>query len=633
MKLPLNPKFKRMKFSVFSFFVFALFSDIALAQYSIIPKPKHLIYGAGELQAGRNLRVHNFEDAYAGEAQYLIDILRTRNYVVEKKDVTSTRKLSDFVISLKYKKVSQNKEAYELALNEDGLTISAETPAGIFRGMMTALQILPVKPRSDFKLSFCTIKDEPTFPWRGLMLDVSRHFFSVDQVKAFIDKMAHYKFSVFHWHLTDDEGWRIQINAYPQLTDIGAWRVARTGKFGTRKEPQPGEPATYGGFYTQKEIRDVVDYAAQRHITIVPEIDVPGHSMALLAAMPALSTKKEPKSVSCGFKFAEWYGDGTFKMLVENMLNPAEPRVFGVLDTIFTEVAALFPGEYIHAGGDECYHGYWMEDEACQKLMRDNRLKNGEDLQAYFMKRVNDIIRSKGKKMIGWDEILNGGLAEGAAVMSWRGTKGGVEAAQKGHKVVMSPTTHAYLDYTQGDHSLEFPIYASLSLKKSYDMQIVPQGVDSSLIMGAQGNLWTEHIPTLSHAFYMAFPRAMAIAENAWGGSKDKDWTEFTSRVEAHFTKFENDNHAICKSLYDPWVEVQKNGNGFTCSMKTELPASEIRYTLDNTFPFNDSPLAGDEKIVIPEGEIILRAAVFRNGKQIGRTVSLNNDAILKRAK
>lgn len=617
---------------VLGFIIFLLMNTHA--QYPIIPKPLSLTYGAGELNAGRNVRIHVFENGFEQEATYLTEVLESRQFKVDMHAVSKPVRRKDFIISIKKNNLINHQEGYELKVNEDGILLAASSAKGIFRGMMTLLQMLPVKARNELKLPYCSILDQPVSEWRGLMLDVSRHFFTVDEVKKFIDRMARYKFSIFHWHLTDDEGWRIQINAYPQLTEKGAWRVARTGKFGTRPAPQPGEPTPYGGFYTQDEIREVIQYAQKRHITIVPEIDVPGHSMALLAAMPELSTKKEIKHVSCGFKFSEWYDDGTFKMLVENMLNPSDPRVYEVLDTIFGEVAALFPGEYIHAGGDECYHGYWMEDEGCKKLMQENKLANAEELQSYFMSKVNDIIKSKGKKMIGWDEILYGGLAEGAAVMSWRGTKGGIEAAKKGHKVVMSPTTHAYLDYTQGDHSLEFPIYASLSLKKSYELNVVPDGVDSTLVMGGQGNLWTEHVPTLSHAYYMAYPRAMALSEALWTTKENRNWNDFTNRLETHFDKWSAENLSICKSLYDPLVKISKKGdNEYFFEASTELPGGMIKYTLDNTFPAADSPVFDGTQVAVPEGEIILRVAVFRDNKPMGRTVSLDRSAIEKRAK
>ncbi|MCD8538991.1 MAG: beta-N-acetylhexosaminidase, partial [Leadbetterella sp.] len=320
------------------------------------------------------------------------------------------------------------KEGYVLDVKESGISLTANTPAGIFNGIQSLRQLLPASLENrqtaftgTISVPQCRITDYPRYQWRGLMLDVSRHFFTAEEVKDFIDRMSQYKFNVFHWHLTDDEGWRIEIKSLPRLTEVGAWRVERHGRFGdTRPYPEEGEKATYGGFYTQEQIRDIIKFAADRNITIVPEIDLPGHSMAILAAYPELSTRKEPKFVNPGSKFAEWYGSHEFKMLIENTLNPADENVYAFVDKVMTEVAGLFPGEYIHMGGDECYHGYWAEDAGVQAFMKKNNLKDTKELQAYFVRRVNDIISSKGKKMIGWDEILDGGgLPKSTAVMSW----------------------------------------------------------------------------------------------------------------------------------------------------------------------------------------------------------------------
>ena len=301
-------------------------------------------------------------------------------------------------------------EGYDLEINNKSITLSANEPAGIFNGLETLRQFFPADFKFDennlIALKGAKITDYPRFAWRGLMLDVSRHFFSVEDVKAYIDLMSHYKLNTFHWHLTDDQGWRIEIKSLPKLTEIGAWRVERHGRFGSsRPHPKTGEEATYGGFYTHEQIKDVVQYANDRNITIVPEIDMPGHMMAALAAYPELSVKKEPKFVAPGSKFSEWYGNGSFKMLIENTLNPADENVYEFIDKIFTEVAELFPGEYIHMGGDEAYHGYWEADPKVRSFMKQNGIKDSHELQSYFVKRVEKIISSKGKKTIGWDEI------------------------------------------------------------------------------------------------------------------------------------------------------------------------------------------------------------------------------------
>ena len=540
-------------------------------------------------------------------------------------------------------KISLNKEpnealgteGYVLEVNANIIQLTANNSAGVFNGLQTLKQLIPLGTDSskDVSVMGCKITDYPRFAWRGLMLDVSRHFFSVEDVKDYIDKMARYKFNVFHWHLTDDEGWRIEIKSLPKLTEIGAWRVERNGRFGEQRPfPKKGEKATYGGFYTQDQIKNIVSYAAERNITIVPEIDMPGHSMSALAAYPELSTKKEPKFVNPGSKFSEWYGDGTFKMLIENTLNPADEAVYEFVDKVFTEVAELFPGEYIHMGGDECYHGYWAADANVQKFMKENNIKDTHELQSYFVKRVEKIINSKGKKMIGWDEILEGGLAEGAAVMSWRGMKGGIEAAKMEHEVVMSPTTFAYLDYSQGDHSVENRIYADLSLEKSYSFEPIPEEVDAKYILGGQGNLWTEVIPNLQYAYYMTYPRAFAIAETLWSPKENKNWDSFVTRTEGHFDRFDTENNNISKAVLDPIITIYKEDDKLMCKLENNVSDTDIFYSVDNT-----SPVGFGEKYAepfeIPQGDLSLRTQTFRNGKAIGRQLLISREVLEKRVK
>ena len=529
------------------------------------------------------------------------------------------------------------KEGYTMEVNQNEIKIVANEPAGIFNGIQTLKQMIPLETANsetkNFEIKGCKITDYPRFGWRGLMLDVSRHFFTVEEVKAYLDKMSEYKFNVFHWHLTDDNGWRIEIKSLPKLTEIGAWRVERHGKFGSDiAEPKPGEKTPYGGFYTQEQIKDIVVYAANRNITIVPEIDFPGHSMAALAAYPELSVKKEPKYVSPGNKFSEWYGGGKFKMLVENTLNPIDENVYDFIDKVFTEVAQLFPGTYIHMGGDEAYHGYWDENPEIQKFMEKHKIKNSHELQSYFVKRVEKIISSKGKKMIGWDEILEGGLADDAAVMSWRGMKGGIEAAKMGHEVVMTPTTYAYLDYMQGDVSVENKIYASLSLKKSYEFEPVPEGVESKYILGGQGNLWTEAVPTMQFAFYMTYPRAFAISESLWSQKKEKNWNDFMRRTEVHFNRFDKENINISKAVYDPIITIYKEGDVVMCKLENHVPDTDIFYTVNNTYPVKFGQKY-TKPFEIPTGDLSLRTQTFREGKPIGRQLKVAREDLVKRIK
>lgn len=601
------------------------FNTIAFTQYNIIPEPNSINYLTTSSKINKSIYISSVGD-YRFEVEYLTKLLIEKGYLI-----VNSKKNATILNITTSKDRSFRPEFYNLSINKGSINVTAQTGKGVFYAIQSINQILPdYKPNT--VITNVEITDSPRFGWRGLMLDVSRHFFTVDEVKAFIDQMAKYKFNTFHWHLTDDNGWRIEIKSLPKLTEVGAWRVQRNGKFNNRKDPQPDEPATYGGFYTQEQIKEVINYAAARHITIVPEVDVPGHSMAMLAAYPELSTRKEPKYVNPGTAFSEWYGDGKFKMLVENTLNPVDEKVYETLDKVFGEIATLFPGEYIHAGGDEAYHGYWDEDETCRDFMKKNNMKEVVELQSYFMKRVEKIISSKGKKMIGWDEILEGGIAEGAAVMSWRGLKGGIEAASNGHKVVMSPTTYAYLDYTQGDHSVEFPIYADLSLKKSYEFEPVPGGVDPSMILGAQGNLWTEQIPNLNHVFYMTYPRAMSIAETAWSNPEKKNWSNFVNKVEYHISLFENEEKQISKAHRDPYITFKKMNEKIYCEITSQVEDATIYYTFDQTFPDKKS-LVYTLPFVVPEGDIMIKATTYKNGKPYGKTISLNWAEVSRRMK
>jgi len=513
--------------------------------------------------------------------------------------------------------------------------LKANKEAGVFNGLQTLKQLFLVSKNTSEKIEIqlCKIIDYPRFKWRGLMLDVSRHFFTVDEVKSYIDKMSEYKFNVFHWHLTDDQGWRIEIKSLPKLTEIGAWRVERYGRFGKERPfPKKGEKATYGGFYTQEQIKEIVKYAGERNITIVPEIDMPGHSMAALAAYPELSVNKKPTFVVPGSKFSNWFGGGKFEMTIENTLNPTDEKVYDFVDKIFTEVAELFPGKYIHMGGDEAYHGFWERDTIVQSFMKKNKIKDGKELQSYFVKRVEKIISSKGKKMIGWDEILDGGLAEGAAVMSWRGMKGGIKAAKMGHEVVMTPTTYAYLDYTQGDKSVENRIYASLSLEKSYEFEPLPDDVNAKYILGGQGNLWTEGIATMPFAFYMTYPRAFALAETFWSKKEDKNWNDFVSRTEKHFSRFDAENTNISKAVFDPKITVYIEDEKLMCKLENSIPNTEIYYTIDNSYPmqFGQKYM---KPFKIPEGNLDLHTQTFRDGKPIGRELHISREDLVKRVK
>jgi hexosaminidase len=540
-------------------------------------------------------------------------------------------------------------EGYTLVVSADGVVITAKKPAGLFYGMQTLVQLFPKEIESQSKATIAKVEaaksaaswtipcvritDYPRFAWRGVMLDVSRHFFTKDEVMKYIDEISRLKLNTFHWHLADDQGWRIEIKSLPKLTSVGAWRVPRFGRFGDREAPKPGEAATDGGFYTQNDIREVVRYAAARNVTIVPEIDVPGHSMAAVAAYPELCcTKDTSVRVDPGMHNAEWYGNNTFKILRENTLNPSDEKVYEFLDKVFTEMASLFPGTYFHVGGDECYKGYWAKNEGCKELMKKLNTRHVEDLQGYFMNRVEQLLKAKGKKMIGWDEILEGGISPTATVMSWRGIQGGIEAAKLGHDVVMAPNTFAYIDYVQGDPSVDPPLYSHLRARKCYSFEPVPDGIDPKFILGGQANLWTEQVPTMRAIEYMAFPRVWALSEVFWSPKDKKDWNAFVPRMEAHFERADAAQIKCSHAIYDAIVKPTMKGDVVHLELEGEIAGLDIYYTIDESLPDNFSPKY-TQPFDLPKGPITLRVITYRNGAPIGHMITLPREELVSRAR
>ncbi len=608
---------------------------------SIIPEPVQLQKGSGTfvLSNTTQIIIPNDQAGLDKIARIFSDKIKTASGITLKR--TSTGDAGIHLILNQKQDSKLGLEGYSLDVTKERVTIKANTAAGIFYGLQTLTQLLPDEIESknlvtnvNWQVPAVSITDYPRFSWRGIMLDVSRHFFPKEYVKNYIDQMSRYKLNRLHWHLTDDNGWRMEIKSLPKLTTVGAWRVPRTGHFGSNDAPKPGEKATDGGFYTQEDIKEIIQYAKERYIEILPEIDVPGHSMAALAAYPELCvTKDSTIKVSPGSNFSTWHGNGKFTMHIDNTLNPTDENVYAFLDKVFTEVATVFPFEYIHIGGDECYKGYWERDKNVQAFMKKNNLKNGEELQSYFTKRLSKIITDKKKKVIGWDEILEGGLAPGAAVMSWRGTKGGIEAAHQKHHVVMSPAPMYYLDMGQGEPSIEPPIYNVARLKDTYLHEPLPPGVDSTYILGGQGNLWTEQIPTTHQVEYMTYPRAFALSESLWSPKGKKNWNSFVKKVENHFERFDYANINYATSLYDPIIMVKKKGDQLSINLSNEVEGLTIHYTFDNTVPNKYSPASTNESIVLPAGADSFRVMTYRDGKPIGRLISFKTEELVKRAR
>ncbi len=615
----------------------AIFSAVQINAQSlhIIPEPFQVTKGVGVYQLPSAIVIHAPTDA-AEVANQMAAQLK----LVTGNKVEWSKRNATIILSI-IKDATLGTEGYQLNVNGNGIAIQANSNAGLFYGWQTLQQLMPsaiyAKSRqanANWQIPYVTIIDKPRFEWRGMMLDVSRHFFSKEEVKVFIDDMARYKYNRFHWHLTDDQGWRIEIKSLPRLTEIGAWRAERKGKWMNTTTPLVSEPKTYGGFYTQEDIKEVVAYAKAKFVEVIPEIDVPGHSMAMIAAYPQLSTTPNyPYQVNVGEEFMDWEGlNGHVTAKIDNSLDPSNEKVYDYLDKIFGEIAPLFPFEYIHMGGDENAKNNWEKSSNVQALMKKEGLKNMNEVQSYFVKRVQKIINEKGKKMMGWDEILEGGLSGNAAVMSWRGVTGGIEAAKRGHKVVMSPTSYNYLDYYQGEMTAEGKVYAGLRMKKTYSFDPVPEGVDPNLILGNQGNQWTEQLQTLRNVQYMTWPRALAIAETSWSPKERKNWNSFTKKVEAQFDKLEAANVKYAKSMFDPIVTTQLNTKGeLIVLMEGEIEGLDIYYSIDDSMPDNFSNKY-TTPIVLPEDVTILRVISYRDGKPLGKTLTIPIESLKQRA-
>ena len=534
---------------------------------------------------------------------------------------------------------SLGNEGYRLNVTTTNVSVEANKPAGLFYGVQTLLQLLPKEIENatavnnmQWTIPAITIIDKPRFGWRGLMLDVSRHFFTVSEVKDFIDNMVRYKYNLLHLHLTDDQGWRLQIKALPKLTEVGAWRPKREGKWGNVPAvADPAEPRIYGGFYTHEDIKELVQYAGERFVNILPEIDVPGHSTAAIAAYPELSCTPGSSRPHAGEKMMQWFGGGRFSALVDNNLCPARESVYGFLDTVFTEVAQLFPFEYIHIGGDEAAKNIWENTDTIKSMMDRDSIETLEGVQSYFIKRVQRIVESKGKKAIGWDEILEGGLDTAATVMSWRGMKGGIAAAKKNHKVVMAPSDFVYLDLMQGDKITEPYVYSSVRLSKTYQFDPVPPGVNPALILGGQGNLWTEQIPQVRALQYMLWPRALAVAECVWSSKESKNYNNFTDRVESEMQRLDIRKVKYARTMYEPIFTASYRDSVLNIKLETEVGGLTVYYSFDETNPDEFYPIY-KSVLAVPKDALTLKVITYRNGKPVSRQINMPISELEKRA-
>jgi hexosaminidase len=627
------------KISILVALSFGLSFVLSAQKPSIIPIPTEASYPAGKFTLPTSISISGPSDSQMKVA-YAILVGKLKGATGRPVSLKSAG-----TATIQLQLVSNAKlgaEGYELQVNSNGVKIKANKLAGLFYGIQTLYQLLPKEIESksvakgvNWTIPYATITDSPRFAWRGQMFDVARHFFTKEDVKKFIDDMVEYKYNILHFHLTDDEGWRIEIKSYPNLTKKGAFNVKKEGRFTTFSKPEPNEPRTYGGFYTQEDIKELVKYGQERFVNIVPEIDVPGHSMAAVASYPELSCTPgaDKYEVISGEPFIDW-SHGHPEALQDNTLCPANENVYTFLDKVMGEVASLFPYDYIHMGGDECPKNYWDKNPEILALRAREGLKNSQEVQAYFVRRLEKIISGKGKRMLGWDEILEGGgLPKGTSVMSWRGIKGGVEAAKLGHEVVMTPNDNVYVDLMQGDVALEPPVYRTVRLTDSYAFNPVPDGVDAKLVKGGQANMWSEQLYNYRHLQYMMWPRALAISESLWSPNENKNWDNFISRVEDHMERFDVADKKYAPSMYEAIVKVTKNSKGeLFVELKNEISGLKIHYSFDNSYPDNHYPVATG-LVAVPKDAELMRIVSYRGTEMKGRTMNISRADLEKRAK
>lgn len=583
----------------------------------IIPKPTQLLITKGVFEFSKstkfiavsefqkeisNVLINKFEKA-AGFRPEFSTAIPLNNYVQFKVDETL------------------EKEAYILDVSTKNITITAKGKAGFIYGLESIRQLLPVViesknvlPNQKWQIPNLVINDKPRFQWRGLMLDLSRHFFDKNYVIETIDRLAMHKMNVLHLHLVDDQGWRIEIKKYPKLTEVGAWRVDQENlAWNARLTVNPDEKGTYGGFLTQEELKEIVKYAAAKNIEIIPEIEMPAHVSSAIASYPELACFDQRIGVPSGGLWP-----------ITDIYCAGKESTFEFLQNVIDEVITIFPSKYIHIGGDEATKTNWEKCPNCQKRMKDNGLKNTHELQSYFVKRMEKYINSKGKKIIGWDEILEGGLAPDATVMSWRGTQGGIDATKQGHDVIMTPESHCYFNFYQGPQNEEpiaFDGYTPLSKVYEFDPVVptmTPQ--EASHVLGGQANLWAEYLPGPKDSEYMIFPRLAALSEVLWSTKESRNWNDFTSRLTYLLQRYNylGINYAKSAFLVTATSNADLVQKQINITLKNEFPNPDIRYVLGNK---NIDHNAIKYTSPIPFKETtILKASLFQNDKPVGKT-------------
>lgn len=582
------------------------------SEISLIPQPQKMVLGESSFRIKKSTRLvvenvdqkviaDGFADLFEKATGWKLDIVVGGN--------ENSNQLY-FVTE-----TMMDPEAYSLDVFKNRIIIKAAKPTGFFYAIQTLRQLLPAEIESpqtpnkvDWLVPVISISDHPGFKWRGFMLDVSRHFFPKEDVLRMIDNLALHKINTLHLHLVDDQGWRIEIKKYPKLTEVGAWRVDREDQpWNSRPKQEVGEKATYGGFYTQDDIREMVAYAQHRFITIVPEIEMPAHVTSALAAYPQFSCTGGPFTVPPGGVYSN-----------TDIYCAGKDSTFMFLEDVLTEVIELFPSKYIHIGGDEATKTEWEKCPNCKKRIKAEELKNVEELQSYFSKRIEKFLHSKGKVLLGWDEILEGGLPPKAAVMSWQGFQGGVDAATQGHDVVMTPDTPCYFDHYQGSMDQEpLAIGGFNPLSKVYAFNPVPEELNADAakhILGGQANLWTEYISNIKHAEYMTFPRIAALAETLWSPKEVRNWEDFSRRIQMFMKRYDRLGINYSKTAYKVSAKTafDLEKKQLAVSLSSEFSEIEIHYTTDGSEPTNLSSIYS--KPVLLDKTSTLKAITFTNG-------------------
>ncbi|MAL59116.1 MAG: beta-N-acetylhexosaminidase [Flavobacteriaceae bacterium] len=581
--------------------------EIIENELAIIPKPQEITVYKGSFTLNSETTFYA-EEEFEIASQFISEYLKKSGFGLKK----TTKDQASFIVE---KDSLLPKEGYTLSISEKKINITAKDASGAFYAMQTLRQLLPVSlerrnsfPKPSASLPLVEINDFPKFSYRGMHLDVARHFFDKEFVKKYISYLAMLKMNYFHWHLTEDQGWRIEIKKYPKLTTHAAYRnETLMGHY--NDTPQQFDGQRYGGFYTQEDIKEIVAYAQKMKVTIIPEIEMPGHAQAAISAYPELGCTGETIPVA-----TKW---GVF----EDIYCPKE-ETFAFLEDVLTEVVALFPGEYIHIGGDEAPKAHWKNCKHCQALIKKEGLKDEHELQSYFITRIEKFLNSKGKKIIGWDEILEGGLAPNATVMSWRGTEGGIAAAKQHHNVIMTPGSHCYFDYYQSESEDEpLAIGGFVPLEKVYGFNPIPSALseeEAKYILGAQGNVWTEYMKTPKHVEYMIFPRILALSEVDWKGPTqdfEKDYPQFVSRVESFMERLDIMGVNFANHLYQLKSKIFKENGKVYYELSTPTQGKKIFYSV------NDSKEKKYETPILISENSVIKSYVSQYGNTLGKTL------------